>query len=202
MRKTFIALTLAAIATAASAQVTVPNTFVAGAPAKAADVNANFQALATAINSLNTRVGKLEGGTITSSDLVGSYSMNAIQTELGGADINAGGINPGRYVSTYVAKGTISFAADGTGKVKGYVETGHTVPFHEGGGTRTIHSVSDPELNFSWSYVNGVLSAKDSNGNVMINGSATVALGGKLIIMTSSNPKDGTSVLQVWTRSN
>ncbi|ALT77992.1 hypothetical protein [Paucibacter sp. KCTC 42545] len=197
MRKTFIALTLAAIATAASAQVTVPNTFVAGAPAKAADVNANFQALATAINSLNTRVGKLEGGPVTSSDLVGSYTINAIQTELGGA-----GINPGKFVSTYVAKGTISFSADGTGKIKGYVETGHEVPLHDAAGPRTIHSVSVPELNFSWSYVNGVLSAKDSNGNVMINGSATVALGGKLIIMTSSNPNDGTSVLQVWTRSN
>jgi len=177
--------------------VTVPNTFVAGAPAKAADVNANFQALATAINSLNTRVGKLEGGPVTSSDLVGSYAINSLQTELGGA-----GVNPGKYVASYVAKGTISFAADGTGKFKGYVETGHEVPLHDAAGPRTIHSVSNPEINFTWSYVNGELKGKDSNGNVMINGTATVALGGKLIIMTSSNPSDGTSVLQVWTRAN
>ena len=39
---------------AASAQVTVPNTFVSGTPAKAADVNANFQAVVTAINALHS----------------------------------------------------------------------------------------------------------------------------------------------------
>ena len=40
------------LAPAASAQVTVPNTFVPGTPINAAAVNANFQALAGAINAL------------------------------------------------------------------------------------------------------------------------------------------------------
>jgi len=40
------------LAPAASAQVTVPNTFVPGTPINAAQMNANFQALAGAINAL------------------------------------------------------------------------------------------------------------------------------------------------------
>lgn len=40
------------LAPAASAQVTVPNTFVPGTPINAAAVNANFQALAGAINAM------------------------------------------------------------------------------------------------------------------------------------------------------
>lgn len=40
------------LAPAASAQVTVPNIFVPGTPINAAEVNANFQALAGAINAL------------------------------------------------------------------------------------------------------------------------------------------------------
>jgi hypothetical protein len=56
LRKMLFALggciALAPLAQAANTPiVTVPNTFVAGTPAKAADVNANFTALATAINN-------------------------------------------------------------------------------------------------------------------------------------------------------
>jgi hypothetical protein len=48
MRFAFLSLLL--FAASCVAQTTVPNTFVAGTPAKAADVNANFSALATAID--------------------------------------------------------------------------------------------------------------------------------------------------------
>jgi len=45
---------LVTIAARASTTVSVPNTFVAGTPAKAADVNANFAALVNGINSIVT----------------------------------------------------------------------------------------------------------------------------------------------------
>ncbi|MDN5923889.1 MAG: hypothetical protein L0H70_02690 [Xanthomonadales bacterium] len=53
-----VALALAAIfaSTAATAQVSVPNTFVANTPAKASEVNANFTALVNAINTLQATV--------------------------------------------------------------------------------------------------------------------------------------------------
>ena len=66
-----------------SQAVTIPNTFTSGTPAKAADVNANFNALATAIDSLQKSISALQvnsngGGTPTancSSNLhVTSYS--------------------------------------------------------------------------------------------------------------------------------
>jgi cytoskeletal protein RodZ len=67
---------------AANAQTTVPNTFVAGTPAKAADVNADFQALVTAINNLATRVSKLEGK-FTAADIAGTYAIAGLEVELG-----------------------------------------------------------------------------------------------------------------------
>jgi hypothetical protein len=54
-----VALAIAA-STARSGDVTIPNTFVAGTPAKAADVNANFNAVATAVNGTAADVATLQ----------------------------------------------------------------------------------------------------------------------------------------------
>ena len=109
MRTFAIATTFAALVLAgtASAQVSVPNTFAAGTPARAAEVNANFQALVTAMNSLSTRVSKLEGN-IVSSDLVGTYTVNQFQTELGASSSTSAG-----RVAVYTGGGTVTFAVDG-----------------------------------------------------------------------------------------
>jgi hypothetical protein len=54
-------LVLVAIAFSATAgNVTVPNTFTAGTPAKAADVNANFSAVATAVNASAQDIATLQ----------------------------------------------------------------------------------------------------------------------------------------------
>jgi hypothetical protein len=60
-RVSLIGLALAALALNASAgNVTVPNTFSAGTPAKAADVNANFSAVATAVNASAQDIATLQ----------------------------------------------------------------------------------------------------------------------------------------------
>ena len=100
------------------AQASVPNTFVAGNPAKAAEVNANFQALVNAINSVSARVANLEGE-ITSSDLVGTYALHQFQTELGGGS--------SERVEVYTGGGTVTLAADGTGTISGNTELGHNL---------------------------------------------------------------------------
>src|SRR5882724_3364082 len=49
-------------AVALASNVTIPNNFVAGTPAVAAQVNANFQAVKTAVDDTQTQVTALQGG--------------------------------------------------------------------------------------------------------------------------------------------
>jgi len=187
LRALALASTLAAIvfSGAASAQVTVPNTFAAGQPARAADVNANFQALATAINSLAARVSKLEGSNLTATDFVGTYTLNRLQTQLGGGTA--------AYVATYVASATLTFAADGT--VTSADDTGE-----RGHQLNVVTRVLSPFVtagtsnSATWSYSGGKL--------VAFGQTLTVANGGRLLILAGVNPDDGTNVLVLLTRTN
>lgn len=64
------------LALGAHAQVNVPNTFTSGSPASAAQVNANFHALASAINSIDSRLKSIEGSQALSlQELVGTYNL-------------------------------------------------------------------------------------------------------------------------------
>ena len=94
----------------AYSQVTVPNSFTSGTPAKASEVNANFQALATAVNNLNARIAKLEGN-ITSSDIVGTYKITSLNIENYITTNSSGTLY---QKSDYVVSGTAVFNTDGT----------------------------------------------------------------------------------------
>jgi len=58
VRRSISLLAFLALSGGALAQTSVPNTFAAGTPAKAAAVNANFQALATAIDKVASSPGR------------------------------------------------------------------------------------------------------------------------------------------------
>ena len=65
MRNSHLSFAVAAVLTMATTaanagSVTIPNTFTAGTPAKAADVNANFSAVATAVNGSANDVATLQ----------------------------------------------------------------------------------------------------------------------------------------------
>ena len=184
MRSSVFALVFIVSCSAALAQVTVPNTFAAGAPARAADVNANFQALVTAINSLGTRVSKLEGQ-IASSDLVGTYAINRFQSELGGV--------PSQRVAMYTSEGTANFAADGTCTLLGTTERGHQLNL-PGGALSAFNGAQTGSLPCTWTFSGGKITA--------IGGTFSVVAGGRLLIRTSANPADGTNVLVLLTRTN
>lgn len=186
MRTFAIATTFAALVLAgtASAQVSVPNTFAAGTPARAAEVNANFQALVTAMNSLSTRVSKLEGN-IVSSDLVGTYTVNQFQTELGASSSTSAG-----RVAVYTGGGTVTFAVDGSATWSGQTELGHQLNLP----SLTLTAINNPQATSTttWSY---------SGGKVTFFGTTfTVVSGGRLLITTSVNPLDGTNILLLLTR--
>lgn len=181
MHISIIALSLLILSASASAQISVPNTFAAGDPARAADVNDNFQALVTEINALSSRVTKLEGQ-VTSSDLVGTYTINQFQSELG----------DGGHVAAYTGGGTVTLAADGTGTISGNTELGYqlSVP----GGSLTAIDRPQATESFSWSLTDGTLTA--------FGGTFSVAVGGRLLVRTSANPVDGTNVILLLTRVN
>ena len=103
MRKMLAAFLFLACAGNSNAQTTVPFTFSAGSPARASEVNSNFQALVDGINSLTARVAKLEGQ-ITRADLVGTYRMIGLFIEL----------IPTDKIGTIAHDDTLTLAADGT----------------------------------------------------------------------------------------
>jgi len=58
--KSLLISTLVVAAVAFGSSLTVPNTFTTGTPARAAEVNANFTAVKTAVDDNNTRITALE----------------------------------------------------------------------------------------------------------------------------------------------
>ncbi|AXQ28139.1 hypothetical protein D0B54_05380 [Solimonas sp. K1W22B-7] len=117
MRKMMIAAVLLLGAGSAHA-ASVPNTFTAGAPAKASEVNANFAALVTAVTALEAKVATLEtkvtaleaaNGPLTVADVVGSYHLMGIKTKTGSEAVQR------RFKSgSSSTEGTVTFAANGT----------------------------------------------------------------------------------------
>lgn len=110
----FVTLAFVACSTiAVAAPVTIPHTFTAGTPANAAHVNANFQALVTAINTLSDRVDRLDGTTpVTAADVVGTYTLSGLMVQ-----VFIDGVSTARvdHVASGAMSGTVIFNADGTG---------------------------------------------------------------------------------------
>lgn len=73
-------LILAAFA-ATAGPLTIPNTFESGTPARAAEVNENFTALAEQVNDNDARIGAIEDGIAD-----GEARLNAIETEIADDD--------------------------------------------------------------------------------------------------------------------
>ena len=108
----FLVLALfSALALAAS----VPYTFSAGSPAAAAEVNADFAALVSAVTTLEAKVAALEGAAaaLTVADVAGTYRYLTLANK-SGADSAAFAINTSSSVEdasfTFDAGGTFSFS--------------------------------------------------------------------------------------------
>lgn len=106
-----------ALAGTAQGQVSVPNTFTDGTPAVAADVNANFSALADAINDLAGRVDALEndsGG--AAAGVPGVYRLVSTQSEFFGQNNQTVGY---AEINAYVLQGQLEILSDGTWTLTG-----------------------------------------------------------------------------------
>ncbi|MEJ0037856.1 MAG: hypothetical protein WDO68_17575 [Gammaproteobacteria bacterium] len=136
-------LALCAVGQTAMSQTTVPNTFTVGTPAKAAEVNADFQALATAIDALATRVGKLEGGATVDTDIVGTYKVSFLQVGVGWTGGPA-------TIEAISYEATLMFAADHTGTlaVTGH-KNDHTGPHLDSGTFTGTWSLANNDVTLS-----------------------------------------------------
>ncbi len=116
MRYSLVALLLLALNSTVFAQTTVPFTFTSGTAAKASEVNADFQALATAIDALSARINKLDGTTpVTTADLAGTYTLTGWMSQV---FIDGMSVLPAPLYDINgfgVLSGTVTLNADGTG---------------------------------------------------------------------------------------
>lgn len=102
----FIACALLLVwSTTGVAQTTLPYTFTAGTAAKASEVNANFQALLTAINRLE--------GAVTPAGIPGTYALSALGFLISSSPQVGTSSNVGR-VEQNLTSGTAVLNADGT----------------------------------------------------------------------------------------
>lgn len=117
VKNVFAVLVSASLALPALAQVSDSDitAFEDGTPAVAGEVNANFQALADAINSLADRVGSLESSSNNSQGLTGSYVMTGVGYSMDCSD-NAIAVSMYGITGTATAAaGELSFSLTETG---------------------------------------------------------------------------------------
>lgn len=159
----------------AHAQVTVPNTFQPASPAKASEVNANFTALATAINALTARVAKLEG-TVVSADLVGTYALSGLGIETNN-----------NHTAHYAFQGTVTLNSGGAVSFN-VTQTGHQTNFSTPFTDVVFPNGGTSSGTTTWTYANGVVTIVGFN-------SFNVSAGGKVLV--AANTGSGTPVNNV-----
>lgn len=114
MKKAILAgLTAVMVSSGALAsEVTGYTDATANTPATAADINANFNALITAINDNNTRITALESA-IGNGATDGTYTFIELAVELA-ADSGTGLTQAYSEISTFSSSGTFTLVDDGT----------------------------------------------------------------------------------------
>lgn len=80
--KTLFILALCLASQFAHADLVVPNTFTANTPANASEVNANFNAVTTFVNSLTTNVASINARKVTTTDVTGVGTASCAATEV------------------------------------------------------------------------------------------------------------------------
>ena len=132
MRQEIAALVIWLIAVSANAQTNVPHSFSSGQPARASEVNANFNTLGNAINALAARIDRIEGGALTNASIAGAYRIFGFQTGL------FAGTTSG-LVEAITYSGTLTLLADGTYKGS-LVEVANVLGGLNSGGPPTIQT--------------------------------------------------------------
>jgi hypothetical protein len=195
MRYVLAVVLLAGVGAGAGAQTTVPHTFVAGTPAKAADVNENFLALVTAINNLTARVSSLESPATSAASVAGTYSLQSLDIELDftqGTGASTTKQSTAAILSTSTNSQLIlnangSFTSSGTSPQMGIGWTGGFGPvdsLFETSGALFLPFIPNSSASSSggWSVSGNVLTLSVGRSTVVFTGS-----GGRLFVAASSD---------------
>ncbi|TGN40524.1 hypothetical protein [Marinobacter confluentis] len=115
MKKQFLTglLAMALSAGAIAGEVTGYTDATSGSAATAADINANFNALISAINDNNQRITALEEQAAGINTAEGTYNFVEIAVELGGAP-GTGFFDGYSQIGTWSSTGSFTFLSDGT----------------------------------------------------------------------------------------
>ena len=201
LKNIFIASAMAfSLMSAAQAQVTVPHTFTTGSPAVADEVNANFNALATGINSntdsianlstlittLTARVDTLEANSGSlSNSAAGVYRLVSTYSEFFGENNDPHGY---AAANNYVLVGRLEMNGDGTWSLAGnefehrlesigdyHIDTVETSP---GSGTFTSVFSGSQALDIQMA----PLAVNESGTWTQTDTTVTLSLGGQAIV--------------------
>ena len=157
-KKRVLAFTGLVLATFAAYAVTVPNVFTANTAARAADVNANFAALVSAVTTLEQKVAALEAkfAPPTMASLAGTYDLLEHRVDV---DV----YSPTAFsIGSISASATVILKADGTGSA--------------------TSSSTQRRLNFSNSNVGFIGTTEGDTGNFMWK-----LAGGKVVIQADGD---------------
>jgi len=133
--KVALSTTLLVGATALAGNVTLPNVFTAGAPARAAQVNANFSAVKSAVDDNHSRIQTLEGQVPTlQSSLMGVQSnVTTLQSSVATAQSNITTLQS----SVATAQSNISTLQSTVGTLNTSVATLNSTTWRRGGNLGT-----------------------------------------------------------------
>lgn len=156
-----------------------------------APLPAHAQSIASRMAALEARVAKLEGS-ITATDLAGTYRAAAHAIDLDGQDQSAGG---SATVTIFAYGGTLTLNANGNGTIVTGGGTSGAIQLVEG--TPWTDSAqlfpADPPTAITWTYANGILNITD--GTVNLDLDLIVGAGGRVLIWAGIGDDNEASII-------
>lgn len=198
MRIVFMSFLLFAVSNLVSAQTTLPYTFAPGTVAKASEVNANFQALLTAINKLE--------GPVTPAGVAGNYVLTGLSLNMS-STAQAGTSSNNARVEHSAVNATAVFNSDGTFAFPQESSSGSAMAFDFfKSGANVINATATTQLSTSPPSGGGTWSLSGNTLTITLNGGGggtfTAAAGGKIFIGVDSSPDSKSQDLHFLIRTN
>lgn len=199
MRLAIIGLLLFTVSGAVSAQTTLPYTFAPGTVAKASEVNANFQALLTAINKLE--------GPVTAASVAGNYVLLDLNLYMTSTP-QSGTMSNNARIEHNSSNATAVFNSDGTFSLPQESSNGTAMLFDffknnanlVANATVTAQpNTSPPSGGGTWTLSGSTLTISLTGGG---SGAFTAAAGGKLFIGIDTSPDNKSQDLHILIRTN